>query len=132
MTDRQWLEHTGEALRRIRTDRKMLQGDVAKAAGITRPMLSAYERGRVVPKLETLQQVLSVMGVSLDVLARYIDLVIEGLQADGSAPWEPPIISEGAARSALHGALDQWANAVQREAKEAARQEIKAHLEANA
>ena len=47
----------------------MKQHQVAERAGIARPTLSAYERGRVRPSLETLERILSAMGGDLGQLA---------------------------------------------------------------
>lgn len=48
----------GKALRFLREKRGKSQKHVARQAGITPPMLSAYENGRTHPELETLDKIL--------------------------------------------------------------------------
>ena len=62
----------GPTLRRLRRLRGMSQRDVAQASGITRPMLSGYERGRTLPSVETLDRLLAALGASLAELERFM------------------------------------------------------------
>jgi len=101
----------GEALRRLRTDRRLLQRDVAARAGINRPMLSAYESGKVEPKFDGLVRVLEAMGANLGYLGTYMELVTRGRRLGKGVP-DPPPWSESQARSHLHAALDHWADAL--------------------
>ena len=63
----------GPALRRLRRLRGLSQRVLAEAAGVTRPMISAYERGRTTPSVETLDRLLAVLGASLADLEREFD-----------------------------------------------------------
>jgi len=69
------LEVLGKALRWLREDRGMKQDDVAQVAGITRPMLSAYERGRVQPTLDTLDRLLGALECDLTALSQALKIV---------------------------------------------------------
>ena len=69
------LEILGRALRWLREDRGMKQDDVAQTAGITRPMLSAYERGRVQPTLDTLDRLLRALDCDLNALSQALKIV---------------------------------------------------------
>lgn len=53
----------------------MKQEDVAQTAGITRPMLSAYERGRVQPTLDTLDRLLRALDCDLSALSEALKIV---------------------------------------------------------
>lgn len=55
----------GSALRWLRWRRHRTQGEVAKSAGITRAMLSAYETGKQLPALDTLGRLLVALGIDL-------------------------------------------------------------------
>ncbi len=52
----------GEALRRLRQDRGWKQAQVADAAQITSPMLSAYETGKQRPSFATIDKILGALG----------------------------------------------------------------------
>lgn len=54
-------------IERARVDRT--QSEVAAKVGITAPMLSNYESGKLVPSLQTLCQLADFYGTSLDYLA---------------------------------------------------------------
>ncbi len=54
--------HLGLTLRLLRELRGQSQGQIAKEAGISKSQLSKYENGRL-PKLETLERLLSSLGV---------------------------------------------------------------------
>ena len=68
------MDNLGPALRWLRQRRAMKQHEVADAAGITRPMLSAYERGKVHPTLDTLDTILDALGCTLSQLGEAIKL----------------------------------------------------------
>jgi transcriptional regulator with XRE-family HTH domain len=77
----------GRALRLLRETLGKSQKQVAAAAGITSPMLSAYERERTKPEMETLDKVLSLgLGASLADLAWALDVVNERLAPARRAP----------------------------------------------
>lgn len=62
----------GPTLRRLRRLRGLSQREVARAAGVTRPMISAYERERTLPSVETLDRLLATLGTSLEELGRFL------------------------------------------------------------
>jgi transcriptional regulator with XRE-family HTH domain len=62
----------GAALRRVRVQCRHQQYRVAKAAGISRGLLSAYERGRQRPSVATLTAVLTVLGCSAEEFGRHL------------------------------------------------------------
>lgn len=53
------------ALRVARVERGLAQVEVARRAGVTQSMLSAYEGGREVPRLSTLDAILAALGMNL-------------------------------------------------------------------
>ncbi len=57
-------ENLGPALVVLRELRGFTQAEVAKKAGIGKSQVSRYEGGREYPKLESLEKVLTVLGVS--------------------------------------------------------------------
>lgn len=64
------LAHLGPALRRLRQYRDIHQRELAHAAGITKAMVSAYERGRRRPSLVTLARILNAANADFGVLQR--------------------------------------------------------------
>lgn len=62
----------GPTLRRLRRLRGLSQREVAREAGVTRPMISAYERERTLPSVETLDRLLATLGASLEELERFL------------------------------------------------------------
>ena len=68
-------EGLGRALRWLREGRGKRQYQVAETAGITKPMLSAYETGRQKPSLDTLEKILGAMGADLAELHAVLDIV---------------------------------------------------------
>lgn len=70
-------EGLGKALRWLREKAGLRQYETAKAAGITKAMLSAYETGKQSPSLESLEKVLDALGADLVSLARALDHVNE-------------------------------------------------------
>jgi transcriptional regulator with XRE-family HTH domain len=65
-------QQVGAALRRIRFERGTYQNRVADFAGITKAMLSAYERGRQCPSLSTLVRLLKALDCSAEEFGRYV------------------------------------------------------------
>lgn len=63
-------DHLGEALRWLRRKRGLKQRELAERCGVSKSMLSAFERGRHSPRLETLEKVLEGLGTDLETLAR--------------------------------------------------------------
>ncbi|HEX2253044.1 MAG TPA: helix-turn-helix transcriptional regulator [Thermoanaerobaculia bacterium] len=74
------VEHVGPAMRVIRRSKGLTQKDVAERAGVTRAMLSAYERGHRRPSLKTLVRILGALDVTLAELGRAVEKIAE----DGS------------------------------------------------
>ena len=62
-------KNIGRALRRLRRHRNMLQSELAFAAGVTAPMLSAYETGKQRPSFATIDKLLVALGCSAADLA---------------------------------------------------------------
>lgn len=80
----------GRALRWIRSERRLRQRDVAQRAGITRPMLSAYETAKQRPSLETLGRVLQALNTDLVELIETMTL-FEQSQCGEVAPKPVPV-----------------------------------------
>lgn len=59
------VEEVGPALRCLRQLRDLKQYEVARRAGITKAMLSAYERGQRLPSLRSMFRVLDALGAHL-------------------------------------------------------------------
>jgi transcriptional regulator with XRE-family HTH domain len=55
----------GDFLRLLRTSRGLSQGALAEIVGISQPNLSAYEQGRRVPTLDTLNRLVVACGYEL-------------------------------------------------------------------
>ena len=55
-------DHLGTALRTIRESAGLAQAEVARRAGLGKSQLSKYENGKELPKLETLERILEVLG----------------------------------------------------------------------
>lgn len=66
------LAHLGPALRLLRQCRDLYQHEVARAAGVTKSMVSAYERGRRRPSLPTLVQLLNAIDADFATLQRAV------------------------------------------------------------
>jgi transcriptional regulator with XRE-family HTH domain len=62
----------GAALRRLRQERGARQCLLAEKAGITKAMLSNYERGRRCPALPTLVKILQALGCSAEEFGRHL------------------------------------------------------------
>lgn len=67
----------GRALRWLREKEGRRQYETARAAGVTKAMLSAYETGKQSPSLLSLEKLLDALGVDLLALARALDHVNE-------------------------------------------------------
>ena len=110
-----------KALVRMRIDRGLAQREVASRAGLTRPMLSAYEHGRVEPKLRTLLQILQAMDTDLSHLSAYMEMVAWGPARDGGDA-QTPRLPEREARRRVSRAVDDWLESLGGEVLAAARQ----------
>lgn len=66
-----------QALRRMRTRQHRRLQDVAKAAGITKAMLSSFETGRRVPSLPSLAKVLTALDADFNDLQMVLDRFVE-------------------------------------------------------
>jgi transcriptional regulator with XRE-family HTH domain len=60
----------GQNLKRIRTKKKMSQGDIARALEVHRAYISGIERGKRNPTLATIQKLADALGVSADELLK--------------------------------------------------------------
>lgn len=87
----------GRALRWLRDERGKRQFQVADAAGITKPMLSAYETGRQKPSLESLEKILDALGADLSDLHAALAIVNGRETARPRRGWEPYPLPLGAA-----------------------------------
>lgn len=84
----------GRALLFLRQEQRKSQKQVANDAGVTPPMLSAYENDRTDPELETLDKILHRgLGVTLPDLCRALEIV-------NQAPARPGPIAATARREA--------------------------------
>ncbi len=54
-------EEIGHALRRLRQLRRMTQAQVAERSGCSKSQVSGYERGKSMPRVETLFRLLAAM-----------------------------------------------------------------------
>ena len=83
------LHHLGPALRYLRIVAERKQGEVARAAGITRAMLSDYERGVREPSLASLDRLLDALEIDLAGLDRALLVVAGGSEPSREAPGVP-------------------------------------------
>ena len=60
----------GENMKRIRTKKKMSQGDIARALDVDRGYISNIENGKKNPTLATIQKLANALGVSPDELLK--------------------------------------------------------------
>jgi transcriptional regulator with XRE-family HTH domain len=72
-------EKVGIALEVLRKLRGMSQAALAQAAGIGKSQISKYENGKELPKLDTLEKLLGVLGVSLATFAVVLGFLNHGL-----------------------------------------------------
>lgn len=81
----------GPALRLLRHQRGKSQKQVAAAAGVTPPMLSAYENERTNPEMETLDKILDRgLEATLGDLSWALDVVNDRLPRHAASPSEAP------------------------------------------
>ena len=64
------MQDIGARVRRARRDRDLTQQELAARAGTTYQTVSRIERGRVVPKVETVTSLAAVLGVRIESLLR--------------------------------------------------------------
>jgi transcriptional regulator with XRE-family HTH domain len=62
----------GDAIRRLRTERRKTLRQFAAIAGIPPAALSAYEHGRQLPDPHTIRSLLTVLGVTAEEFGRYL------------------------------------------------------------
>lgn len=62
------IEDVGVAIHVLRVIRDLSQGDLAEASGVRNSSISNYERGKSVPKLETVQKLADGLGLPLSVV----------------------------------------------------------------
>lgn len=60
----------GQNLKRIRTKKKMSQGDIARALGVHRAYVSGIETGKRNPTLATIEKLANALGVSASELLK--------------------------------------------------------------
>ncbi|MBI3420570.1 MAG: helix-turn-helix transcriptional regulator [Candidatus Sungbacteria bacterium] len=60
----------GQNLKRIRTKKKMSQGDIARALEVHRAYVSGIENGKRNPTIATIQKLADALGVSADELLK--------------------------------------------------------------
>ena len=77
-------EHLGLALRALRELAEMSQAELARRAGLGKSQLSKYERGRELPKLESLRKILTAL--DSDPLALFYVAHLLQRQAAGGRP----------------------------------------------
>lgn len=81
----------GQALRQLRQDRGLKQAEVASGAGITSPMLSAYETGKQKPSFATIDKILGAMEFDAVDLASALQKATrsdESPEQDGQEPFD--------------------------------------------
>jgi transcriptional regulator with XRE-family HTH domain len=57
-----------ENMRKIRTRKKMSQGDICRALGVDRAYISNIESGKQNPTLSTIEKIAKALGVKIDEL----------------------------------------------------------------
>ncbi|MCB1034606.1 MAG: helix-turn-helix transcriptional regulator [Acidobacteria bacterium] len=65
----------GRALRWLRERHGIRQYELARQAGVTKAMLSAYETGRQRPTLDSLEKLMAALGVDLAALAGALEII---------------------------------------------------------
>jgi transcriptional regulator with XRE-family HTH domain len=78
----------GSTLRVLRDLRRLSQTELARAARIGKSQLSKYENGRELPKLDSIERILGVLGVRPSDLFFLLD-VIEGYAVPSKNATEP-------------------------------------------
>jgi len=98
----------GAALRAIRESRKLLQREAAARMGISRSMLSMYERGHTQPTVATLERILAALDANLGTLAEHL------AYARGFHPTAPKAApAPEITRRQLVGAFNLWLKSVE-------------------
>lgn len=82
--------HLGRGLVRLRGARGWKQRELAEAAGVTKAMLSNWERGHTLPRLESLEKVLVALGADLRALQAAMEAVASEGEERRALPPEPP------------------------------------------
>lgn len=91
-------EDLPRALRWLRRRRGLTQGDIARVSGVQAAMVSRYETGQAVPRLDTLGRLLEAMEVSPTALGWALQVVQEGA---APGPLDLPAELPSAERAAL-------------------------------
>jgi len=60
----------GQNLKKIRIQKKMSQGDIARALNVDRGYISTIENGKKNPTLATIEKIANALGVGVDVLLK--------------------------------------------------------------
>lgn len=60
----------GQNLKKIRTQKKMSQGDIARTLGVDRGYISNIENGKKNPTLATIAKLAKALGISVDILLK--------------------------------------------------------------
>ncbi|HVT16653.1 MAG TPA: helix-turn-helix transcriptional regulator [Thermoanaerobaculia bacterium] len=85
-------ENVGRALSLVRELRGLSQTEVARAAGAGKSQISKYERGRELPRLDSLARILAVLHIGYGpffVIVRQLDDARSVLrQAEGEGSWD--------------------------------------------
>jgi len=63
-------EKFGQNMKRIRTKKKMSQGDIARALDVDRGFISNIENGKKNPTLATVARIANALGISADELLK--------------------------------------------------------------
>jgi len=63
-------EKIGNNLKRIRTEKGITQGDIAKSLGVSRGFVSNLENGKTNPTLATITKLATAIGVTTDQLLK--------------------------------------------------------------
>ncbi len=109
-------KEVGLVLRQLRIVREMGQGEAAEQAGITRSMLSNYERGKVMPEMATLERVLKVLRSTWVDFER-LRVVTRALRLGRSAGADLRTGPEDAIGSVLV-AVEMWLESIREEMKQ--------------
>lgn len=92
--------NVGQTINRLRTARRMSQGDLADALEVSRQSISKWETGASVPELEKLVRLAELFDVSLDELVRGEDAE-KAAQAEQSAAPVQVVVREGVGRKTV-------------------------------
>ncbi|MEK7589258.1 MAG: helix-turn-helix transcriptional regulator [Patescibacteria group bacterium] len=60
----------GKNLKRIRTEKKMSQGDISRKLGMDRGYISGVENGKRNPTVATVEKLANALGISVDELLK--------------------------------------------------------------